>query len=138
MTTPRTLEDLNAVIGQAETRVLARVFGGRVLDVPADPHGRGRAMFGVITQTIGAAAAEALCRRYAGEHLYIPRGDASARRQRNQQIVQEYRSGMSVAALVARHRISERWVRAILAAAPVTNSPQAELSLPTEPKSRRP
>lgn len=103
--------ELVAAIGEAAARRLIEACGGRSLAVPRRAGSLGYAS---LAETLGDAAAKALCQHFGGTEVYIPKPDADHRRARNARLRADYDSGTTVVELVARYRISERWVYAIL------------------------
>ena len=103
--------ELVAAVGEAAARQLIEAFGGRSLAVPRRPGSMGHAQ---LVECLGEPAAAALCLHFGGTEVYIPKPDADHRRARNTRLRADYDSGIPVADLVTRYRLSERWVYAVL------------------------
>jgi hypothetical protein len=109
------LEDLAALVGWDAVATLVRMAGGQSRKIPlhaSDEHW--------LTTFIGTGEGDALCKRYGGDTLWIPKNDGGVRELRDSQIRAMRRGG---------RRPSTRW-------RPSSGSPTAR-STTSSPRRRR-
>lgn len=108
---PDTLAEIADVIGLAKTLDLVSAYGGLTIRLPGrfDPT---HPLVGVI----GHASTAALCERFAGEIVYIPKLEAAIRRRRNTEIVSRYDNGTPVEILARAYNLSSRQIWHVIAA----------------------
>lgn len=116
-----TVSLLIALIGENAARRMMKVkhFGGGSFEFPLSETGLGAAKFAGLAEVVGLANAQRLCKHFGGEKLYIPMEEngelqAAIRKKRNQEMVNNYNSGMSVDELRRKYVLSDRQVRDIL------------------------
>lgn len=102
---------LVAVIGEAAAAALVAARPGQTLAVPARTSGPA---YDTLAELVGASAAARLVRAMPRAELYIPKNDGELIRARNARIRMQYDAGHEVQAIALEHRLTERWVYAIL------------------------
>lgn len=108
------LDELADLVGISATVALVKAFGGRELDIPKCPQGRGRKRYGELAAVVGDDIAKRLCEYYSGERVNIGLDSVVKYQRRNRMILQAYQGGESVASLVARFGMVESNIRRIL------------------------
>lgn len=64
---------------------------------------------------LAQAAVEHLRRRHAGRILYIPHARYAAADDRQNEMIRDWRAGLTVEDIAKRYEVSNRWVYAVLA-----------------------
>lgn len=105
------LAPLVAVIGQAAAAALVAARPGQTVAVPARAGGQG---WGRLVELVGVPAANKLVRAMPRAEIYIPKNDGELIRDRNARIRTQYDAGQTVQDIALEHRLTERWVYAIL------------------------
>ncbi|MEO5341085.1 MAG: hypothetical protein H7837_11325 [Magnetococcus sp. MYC-9] len=112
---PPTLRELIAVTDLTAALALSVRYGGTELSVPEDFELPLSQKACELLKVIGPSSTQRLIQHYAGEKLYIPKGDRALRCVRNRLIEQEYDAGgVTAARLALKYHLSERQVRTIL------------------------
>lgn len=106
------LEELAGIIGWDHTTTLVRMAGGQSRKIPlhaSDEHW--------LTTFIGREASDALCKRYGGDTLWIPKNDGGVRQVRDARIraLREADPPATINALAAEFKLTDRQIYAILA-----------------------
>lgn len=120
---PDSLQDVAQTIGLAAALRLVDAYGGLTRlyipqAIPTDHH---------LVRTIGANAAQALCKVYGGDELRnIPRCTAAIRKVRDAEIRVRRSKGVAAARLALEYGLTERQIWTILADIP-SNSQQTML-----------
>lgn len=102
------LGELTRLLGSDGVRRLIDLAGGLAVRIPVRGPLAGP-LAGLPDDLQGALIGHA-----GGDTLYIPKCDGAARAARDAEIIAAYGRGEPVAELARRHKISERWVWAIL------------------------
>lgn len=115
---PASAQELARIIGLPLTLELVDWLGGCTLRVPLGTTPQGRKVLEDIARRLGAPAAAALARRYAGTEVYIPNckqalakaRDAALLRDRDTMAAQGISERQIVKTLAQRYRLAERTV----------------------------
>lgn len=105
------LAEITAIIGLEAVEKLVHHAGGLVLKIPKRQDG---AAYAAIAEVIGEEPAQRLVDAWGGTDYSVPKCDAAERLERDRQIVQAYSQGVGVGCLARRHKLTERWIWAIL------------------------
>jgi hypothetical protein len=111
-TTSQILEELAGLVGWDHVATLVRMAGGQERKIPghaSDEHW--------LTTFIGRVAADALCKRYGGTALWIPKNDGGVRQLRDARIKALRTEGATVNALATEFRLTDRQIYNILSEA---------------------
>jgi hypothetical protein len=112
------IDELRELLGEALLQRFLTIFGGT--PVTFSKRGKG-APFEQIARVIGEDAARGVCRRFAGQKLYIPRSIREERERRNAEIAARLAAGESPNVIARSYRtvqtITARHVRRIGATA---------------------
>ncbi|WP_423457992.1 Mor transcription activator family protein [Ottowia sp. VDI28] len=115
---PKLLRDFERLIGLAATLDLVRVYGGVRIFIPtpdraSDDHS--------IAKVIGHSKLLALAEVYGGEaHFAVPKAEQALLAVRNARIAKAYATHKTARELAVEHRLTERQIERIVAAAGVT------------------
>lgn len=104
------------VLGSTLANQLMRAKGlaGCQIAIPKGRTERSGKIGQLLTDAIGIEGAEKVISHFGGEVIYIPKDFATKLMVRNQEIVQEYNSGMSILDIASKHDLSDRRVQIIL------------------------
>jgi hypothetical protein len=107
------LEDLAALVGWDAVATMVRMAGGQSRKIPlraSDEHW--------LTTFLGREKADALCKTYGGDTLWIPKNDGGVRELRDSQIRAMRRADppATINALATEFRLTDRQIYNILAA----------------------
>ena len=105
--------ELARVVGLKAALRLIDTWGGTYIDVPQRPSTRHR-RFALLTELIGARAAQVLVAHYGGDRLRLPKASAAESAARARALIAEYDAGATVRDLALRWDMSERHVRRTL------------------------
>lgn len=118
---PPLLQDFERLIGLPATFDLVRVYGGLRIYIPTPARVHPDHP---IAKIIGVDRLMALAKVYgANEHFTLPKAERAILALRNARICQAYGHHKTVRELAAEHRLTERQVERIVAAAGVTAPP---------------
>lgn len=135
---PASAQELARTIGLPQALELVDWLGGCTLRVPLGTTPQGRKVLDDIAQRLGAPAAAALARRYAGTEVYVPNcklalakaRDAALVRDRDLLAAQGVTERQIVKVLAQRYRLAERTVwRTLKRGVPFDQQPQRQGSL---------
>jgi Mor family transcriptional regulator len=110
---PETLREIAEVVGLPAAVRLVEWRGGVRVYVPARVTERHP-----LARVLGVRAAAALCARYPGAELCIPRAEAALRAVRDADIRRRYSGGEGAPALALEYGLSLRQIRSIVAGQP--------------------
>lgn len=112
---PPLLQDFERLIGLAATLDLVRVYGGLRIFIPTPARAQPDHP---IARLIGHANLRALAEVYGGEsHFALPKAERAIIALRNAQIARDYATHKTARELAAEHRLTERQIERIVAAA---------------------
>lgn len=115
---PQLLQDFERLIGLPATLDLVRVYGGLRIYIPTPERVHPDHP---IAKIIGEARLMALAKVYGGEeHFSLPKAERAILALRNARIAHAYGHNKTVRELAAEHRLTERQIERIVAAAGVT------------------
>lgn len=99
------------VIGPEAAMNLFIRFNGRALHIPQPEN-----LYAdhVVTQTIGADKADLLCKRFACEDILFPKGAYLLRKIRNENIISDWRAGMTQPDLATKYDLTTRSINGII------------------------
>lgn len=108
---PKNITAIREVIGDAETLMLIRAYGGTTIRIPA----LANAEASPLADTIGLPNLIRLIERLGGaRYEYIAKCDKALRILRDQEIVRKYLDGVSVNTLALEYKLSDRAIEMIL------------------------
>ncbi|OQW67464.1 MAG: hypothetical protein BVN35_20380 [Proteobacteria bacterium ST_bin11] len=106
---PAQVSDIAEVIGDEAAMALFIRFNGRHLGIPLTcPAGH------LIEEIIGAEKAALLCKTFARETVLFPKGAYLLRKSRNQNIVEDWKNGMTQSDLATKYDMSSRNIFTII------------------------
>lgn len=106
---PSLIADIAEIIGDEAALKLFIRFAGRTLSVPTScPSDH------LIVLTIGEAKAALFCKTFKSECLMFPNGGKLLIKERNRNILKDYRNGMTQGDIATKYRITTRQIINIL------------------------
>ncbi|HAT50777.1 MAG: hypothetical protein HQL07_04640 [Nitrospirae bacterium] len=101
------IREIESVIGKKGLPLLLTRYSGQKVCVPRPENLHGK--HDLVT-FLGNEVAKKFCTRFGGNQMYIPMNNAARIFSRNQAIIKDYSTGMTVNDLARRHGISIRTV----------------------------
>lgn len=115
---PQLLQDFERLIGLPATLDLVRVYGGLRIYIPTPARVHAEH---TLAKIVGVDRLQALAKVYGGEaHFTLPKAEKAILALRNARIAHAYGHHKTVRELAAEHRLTERQIERIVAAAGIS------------------